>query len=357
MYDVLLNKLTKRKTPIDITMAGLGFMGFGFLSALSKVPNMRVPLIISRRPADSVKFLKQQGFKAQISSQISKIYDYAASGGISVTDELEVLYRMETDATIEMTGTVDYGTQVALTALEANQHLATMNPELQATVGYKLRHIADKKKLIITDVIGDQPGSLSRLIHQAKIMGFNLRLAGNMKRFMNLHATQEEMKPWADDKGLSVRQTVSFTDGTKQAIEMNLVANYFDLGIIQFGMKGVSVSQIHEALDLYNWAKIPAQGVVDYAIGKTLFPGVFIIAEHLDPKQQKYLRYLNMGDGPLYLLFDSYHLCHLEVPLTLAKMVLYGQESINNRVKNTETIALAKFDLPKIVSTNARIAK
>ena len=191
-------------------------------------------------------------------------------------------------------------------------------------------------------------GSLARLINQAKVMGFRVLLAGNMKRFLNRHATQSEMQNWADNKGLSVKQTVSFTDGTKQSIEMNLVANYFNMDILEFGMHGPTVETVHDSLNSFHWDKLPREGIVDYVIGKKLFPGVFLIAEHPDKNQKPYLSYLGLGEGPRYVLFEPYHLCHLEVVQTLAKIFFSKKETINNSTNpKLTTIALAKQDLKK----------
>lgn len=331
MYDTILRKLKEREKPINIIVSGVGFMSLGFLSNLKNVPGIRVVLLITRRPEESKKKLEEFGLS-----------------GIPVTDDLNEIETTPADALLEMTGTVAYGTDIALKALNSGKHLITMNPELQATVGTELKKIADQKNLLITDVIGDQPGSLARLISYAKIMGFRVRVVGNMKRFMNHYATQKEMQPWADDKGLAVRQTTSFTDGTKQAIEMNLVSNYFGMTVLKKGMKGAQIDNIREVLAHFENEKIPEEGVVDYAIGLKLFPGIFVIAEHKDPNQKKYLRYLNLGEGPRYVLFDAYHLTHLEVAITIANALLFGQPTINNGLNpTTMTVAVTKRDLKR----------
>jgi len=165
---------------------------------------------------------------------------------------------------------------------------------------------------------------------------------------MNESATQKEMQPWADAKGLNVRQTTSFTDGTKQSIEMNLVANYFGMSVKQRGMVGLKVENLNELLSSYDFSKLPKNGVVDFALGLNLFPGIFIIAKHKDPNQVKYLKYLSLGDGPYYLLFEPYHLCHLEVAQTIAKAVLYNMPTINNSTHPTTiTTTVAKRNLKK----------
>jgi len=348
MQSIILEQLRDQKTPLEVIVVGLGFMGFGFVSLTRYTPGIIIPLVITRRPSETLSFLEKEGYNARIEGNPSMIKDNAQKGIISVSDDMDLIKTYENQIVFEMTGTVDYGTEVALKTLEANKHLVTMNPELQATVGTPLRILFDQKNLVITDVVGDQPGSLSRLIASSNAKGFKTLLAGNMKRYLDRHATQKKMQPWADDKGLAVRQTVSFTDGTKQAIEMTLVSNYFGMSILEAGMRGPVVERFDQVLNMFDWDSVPENGVVDYMLGRTLFPGVFIVAEHIDPHQQKYLRYLGLGDGPRYVLFDSYHLCHLEVSETLAKVGLYNSETINNGLSpTTTTVAMAKFDLQK----------
>lgn len=348
MYEILQSKLSARSKPIDVIVVGLGFMGFGFISSVRMAKGIRVPLIISRRPSDAITYLENQGIKSKLSDNPSEIMTNANNGIISVSDDLDLIDKLESDVVMEVTGTISYGTEVALKAIKAKKHIVTMNPELQATVGTRLKTLADKADVVITDVTGDQPGSLARLVGQSRFMGFKVLLAGNMKRYLNRHATNEEMTPWAIDKGLSPRQTVSFTDGTKQSIEMTLVANYFGMNITHFGMRGHEVDQVQDVLKLFPWDKLPKEGIVDYVIGKKLFPGIFVVAEHTDPNQQKYLKYLGLGDGPRYVLFEPYHLCHLEVASTIAKVVLFNQATINNSTTPiTTTIAVAKKELDK----------
>lgn len=348
MYNIFHEKFTKSEKPINLIVAGLGFMGFGFISHLKTLPNVRISLLISRRPEQAVKDLCDNDITAAVVKNENEIKENLEKGIISISDDLTFIEKTPSDAVFEVTGTVTYGTEVALKALHAKKHLITMNPELQATVGSQLKKIADENGVVITDVVGDQPGSLTRLISQAKLMGFEVLLAGNMKRYLDIYATQEKMKPWAKDKGLAVRQTTSFTDGTKQAIEMTLVANYYGMRIIKSGMKGPQVNDVKEVLNHFDWENLPKEGIVDYAIGKDLFPGIFIVVKHKDPHQKKYLRYLGLGEGPYYILFEPYHLCHLEVTQTIAKVLFFGKETINNSITpSIVTVAYAKRDLKK----------
>ncbi len=129
---------------------------------------------------------------------------------------------------------------------------------------------------------------------------------------------------------------------------MTLVGNYYGMDIIQDGMKGPQVENVNEVLKHFDWENLPKNGIVDYVIGKSLFPGIFVVAKHKDPNQQKYLRYLGLGEGPYYVLFEPYHLCHLEAVQTLAKIFFSNKETINNsNTPRLTTAAIAKRNLAR----------
>ena len=89
-----------------------------------------------------------------------------------------------------------------------------------------------------------------------------------------------------------------------------------------------------------------AGGVVDYVVGSTPGPGVFVLATHDDPKQRHYLDLYKLGKGPLYSFYTPYHLCHFEVPLTVARAVLFHDATIAPLGAPTvEVLTTAKRDL------------
>jgi predicted homoserine dehydrogenase-like protein len=87
-------------------------------------------------------------------------------------------------------------------------------------------------------------------------------------------------------------------------------------------------------------------GVVDYVVGSRPGPGVFVLATHDDPKQRHYLELYKLGTGPLYSFYTPYHLCHFEVPQTVARAVLFGDRAIAPLGGPVvEVVATAKRDL------------
>jgi predicted homoserine dehydrogenase-like protein len=85
-------------------------------------------------------------------------------------------------------------------------------------------------------------------------------------------------------------------------------------------------------------------GVVDFAIG--VHPGVFLVVTTDSARLRDSLIQRDMGNGPNYCLFRPFHLCSIEVPLSAAQTVIYGESSGHPQYHLTsECITIAKRDL------------
>ncbi|MEO7224150.1 MAG: homoserine dehydrogenase, partial [Devosia sp.] len=88
------------------------------------------------------------------------------------------------------------------------------------------------------------------------------------------------------------------------------------------------------------------KGVVDFTIGKGVAPGVFVIVEAEHPRIIERMDDLHVGRGPYYSFFRPYHLTSLEVPLTAARIMLYGKpDMVPLPTPVAEVCAVAKRDL------------
>ena len=87
-------------------------------------------------------------------------------------------------------------------------------------------------------------------------------------------------------------------------------------------------------------------GIVDYVVGAQPAPGVFVFATNDDPRQHHYLNLYKRGEGPLYCFYTAYHLCHFEVPTSVARVVLFG-DSVLAPLGGplVDVVATAKIDL------------
>jgi predicted homoserine dehydrogenase-like protein len=87
-------------------------------------------------------------------------------------------------------------------------------------------------------------------------------------------------------------------------------------------------------------------GIVDYLVGAEPAPGIFVLGTHNHPTQQHYLNLYKLGQGPLYCFYTPYHLCHFEVPNTVARAVLFGDAAITPQgAPRVDVVAAAKVDL------------
>src|SRR5690606_19757005 len=116
------------------------------------------------------------------------------------------------------------------------------------------------------------------------------------------------------------------------------------------GMHGPTVpsgTPITEAAALFPLEDLlEGPGIVDYVVGAVPGPGVFVLGTHDDPRQQHYLNLYKLGEGPLYCFYTPSHLCHFEVPNTVARAVLFGDAAIAPiGAPTVEVVATAKVDL------------
>jgi predicted homoserine dehydrogenase-like protein len=85
---------------------------------------------------------------------------------------------------------------------------------------------------------------------------------------------------------------------------------------------------VSEAVNLFPIDQLLNGGLVDYILGAEPGPGVFVLGYNDNPVRQSYMKYFKMGDGPLHVFYTPYHLPHLEVPLTVARAVLFQDAAV-----------------------------
>ena len=302
-----------------IGIVGTGFIGQGIVLALESQKDLQVSKVLTRRKINpELKFVRPE----------------------LLTDSIDELIE-NSDLVVECTGSVLWATLVLDRVLEANLPVVTMDSEVHITTGSYLA-----QKGLITEAEGDQPGCLAALRESAIQMGFKPLVYGNIKGFMNLAPTPDDMAYWSNKQGISLDQVTSFTDGTKVQIEQAFVANGLGADVLQDGLMGPSSDDIFTGgVQIAEAAKQLGRSVSDYILSPKSPAGVFIIGEH-ESNQKDYLRYLKMGEGPYYSLVQGYHLCHLEVAKTIRRVLNGGGVLLNNTTTPQVTVvAIAKKEL------------
>ncbi|WP_227021607.1 homoserine dehydrogenase [Oceaniferula marina] len=317
------------KQPIRVGLAGAGCMGMGIARQIARTPGMHLSWVADTDLA---------------SAEMAASFDSSCRAGVSVDQMFD---REPVDAFVESTNTIGPALDYCLRAIEERAHLVLMNAEVDLAFGPELLAASDQQGVMMTSDAGDQHGVLASMIHEIELWGFDIVQAGNIKGFLNRYATAEDLMGEAAKRNLNPIQCCAYTDGTKLNIEMAVLANAMGYVPVREGMSGPRASRVEQALDLFDFSKYPSLGVVDYLLGAEPGGGVYVIGRCGDEVQIPYLSYYKLGDGPYYLFYRPYHLCHLETPGAIARVVL-GQDAVlqpwAGRV--TEVYARAKCDLP-----------
>lgn len=352
IVDKALQARAEAHNPIKVGLIGAGFMGRGIANQiLNSVPGMALVAISNRNRAGAERAFIEAGITDF--RTVASVDDLEASiyrSQPAVTEDALLLCRAEgIDVLIEATGDVEFGAQVVSEAIAYGKHIVSMNAELDGTVGPILKLYADRAGVILTACDGDQPGVQMNLYRFVKSIGLTPLLCGNIKGLQDPYRNPTTQEAFAKRWGQKPHMVTSFADGSKIAFEQAIVANATGMTVAKRGMLGYDHSgHIDELTSRYDIDELRSLGgIVDYVVGSKPGPGVFVFATHDDPKQQHYLNLYKLGEGPLYSFYTPYHLCHFEVPLSAARVVLFGDAVMAPLgAPKVDVVATAKIDLP-----------
>lgn len=266
---------------------------------------------------------------------------------LSGTDCSQFLQEHPIDVLVECTNSIGPAANYCLTAFEHQTNVVLMNAEIDLALGPLLQHRAQQAGVNLSSDAGDQHGVLASLIAEAKLMGFEIIQAGNIKGFLDRQATPESIKLEAEKRRLSPTQCCAYTDGTKLHIEMAVLANALGYLPPPGGMTGPRATHVQEALHLFDFSHYENTPRIDYLLGAEPNGGVYLIVrpqKNLPPEQAFYLKYYKLGNGPEYLLYRPYHLCHLETPKAIFSTAA-GQPLLTQNQQSCDVYAYAKRNL------------
>jgi predicted homoserine dehydrogenase-like protein len=355
IVDTALTKRAREGNPIRVGMIGAGFMARGVaLQVVTAVPGIRIAAIANRTLEKAWRAYQEAGEEHAEECRTQADIEAAIRAGrpAVTTDPMLVAGASGIDALLEVTGTVEYALGPVLRAIETRKHVCLMNPELDGTLGPILKIKADEAGVVFTNVDGDQPGVMMNLYRFVRGIGVRPVLVGNIKGLHDPYRNPTTQEGFAKRWGQNPNMVTSFADGTKIAFEQAIVANGTGMRVAKRGMHGPTVpagTPIAEVARLYPLDDLlHGPGVVDYVVGAAPGPGVFVLGTIEHPQQRHYLNLYKLGEGPLYTFYTPYHLCHFEVPNTIARAVLFGDPTLTPLAGPcVEVVAAAKVDLRK----------
>jgi len=353
IVDRALQRRAAVGNPVKVAMIGAGFMARGIANQIvNSVPGMDLAVICNRHVDRAWCAYRDAGRDdvAEVTA-LGQLQDALASGRPIVTDDPSLVWAADgIEAIVDATGAIEFGATIAVRAIEHRKHIVTLNAELDATVGPILKVHADKAGIILTGCDGDQPGVQANLHRFVKSIGLTPLVCGNIKGLQDPYRNPTTQEGFAKRWGQNAYMVTSFADGTKVSFEQAVVANATGMRVEQRGMRGGDHDGHVDELcrtGRYDVEKLRhLGGVVDYVVKAKPSPGVFVLATHDDPKQRHYLNLYKLGEGPLYSFYTPYHLCHFEVPLSVARAVLCDDAVVQPLGEPmVDVVATAKVDL------------
>jgi predicted homoserine dehydrogenase-like protein len=354
ILDTELQRREEAGNPVGVGLVGAGFMGRGIVRQIERsVPGMRLVAVANRTPDKAVAAYTSAGRDTvRTVTTVDELEAAARAGEAAVTDDHRLLAEAPSvDVIIEATGHVGHGAEVTTHAIAHGTDVVLMNAEVDATVGPLLQRRARDAGVIVTGCDGDQPGVQMNLIRFVRSIGLTPLIAGNIKGLQDHYRTPETQQQFAAQWGQTAHMVTSFADGTKISFEQALVANATGMRVTQRGMLGLEhkghvdelTTRYLDHLDLD--AVRALGGAVDYVVGASPSPGVYVMAVNDHDDQEVYLRYGKLGDGPLYSFYVPYHLTILEAPLSAARVALFRDHVISGTEPVVDVAAVAKRDL------------
>lgn len=339
--------------PIRVGLIGAGQMGQEIVAQIGEMVGMEVAGVVDLtedRAGLAYTFSRKQK-PVELVSNVEKAAQVNREGKWVIgTDSRLLTGNPQIDVIVDATGQPEIGAEISLDAFNHHKHVVMMNVECDVTIGATLRRMADNAGIVYSLASGDEPAAVIELIRFCRAIGHTVVVAGKGKNNpLDIHATPEEWRKKAQERHIAnPRLMVEFVDGSKTMVEMSAVSNATGLLPDVPGMHGPH-ALVKELTTVFRPSTekgiLSKIGVVDYAIGD-IHPGVFVIFTTENRRIMDGPAMKALGDGPYYLLYRPYHLCSGEVPLTVARAVIYGESSghpLDRPV--SECVAIAKKDL------------
>ncbi|MDP1732447.1 MAG: NAD(P)H-dependent oxidoreductase [Devosia sp.] len=339
--------------PIRVGVIGSGEMGTDLVTQGALMRGIEIAAIATRRPHTAREAMviaygdDSHAVEADTPSRVSAAIE---AGKIAICSAQTLVTTPQIDVVIDATGKPGVAADFDLMAMEHGKHLVMMNVEADVTIGPYLKQQADRLGVIYSVGAGDEPSSCMELIEFASALGYRIVSAGKGKNnALNHFAVPDDYREEAERRNMNPRMLVEFVDGSKTMVEMCAIANATGLVPDVPGMHGPSADRddmVKVLIPREDGGILSQKGVVDFTIGKGVAPGVFVIVEAEHKRIIERMDDLHVGTGPYYAFFRPYHLTSLEVPLTCARIMLYGRpDMVPLPSPVAEVCAVAKRDL------------
>ncbi len=170
---------------------------------------------------------------------------------------------------------------------------------------------------------------------------------GQLKGFLDRYRNPETQTRLADRLGQNPAVLASFADGSKLALEAAIMGNATGFVPQVRGMNGHPLPTSTTCSTSFTPDDFAhGRGWVEYALGAAPHTGAFVICHNDHPDKRKLMAYLKMGEGPLYMFYQPYHLPPWQIAHSVARAALFNDPTITPRgAPVCDTVSYAKRDL------------
>ena len=353
-------KLAQREAEGKIIRTGLvgaGQMGRGMVSQMVGMKGIMPAIVADIKIENVINAFHYAGIKDEDIAKTNSLEEankFMEMGKYVATENADLISTANlVECAIDVTGVPEIGVRIATDALNNKKHVVMMDVETDVVIGPWLKKLGDKNGVIYTGSAGDEPGAVMEIYCFAKAMGMQVRVMGKGKNNkLDYACNPDTVLEEATRRKMSPRMLCAFKDGTKTMVEMTAMSNATGLVPDVIGGHGPATAPGTEGIKELNTifrlkedgGILNKHGVVEYVNG--IAPGVFVTVATDNEEIAYQMQYHSMGPGPLWTLYRPYHLCNLETPLTVAKLVIDHEPTIiplDGPV--SECITVAKVDL------------
>ena len=371
---MLFEQLQRRESqgrPIRIGVIGAGTFGTQIVAQTCRMQGMRVSALAEldlERARRALALGGIQGERVCEAETSSAINDAIRNDSAAITADASLLMESEIDVVIEATGHVNAGTAHACQAIEAKKHVVMVTVEADVVVGHLLKQKADAAGVMYSMAYGDEPALACELWDWASSLGFRVVAAGKGTRFLpsfrkyNPDDVADQYGFTGDD--YNAQMFGSFLDGTKHAIEMAALSNATGLVPDVRGMHFPSpdLREIPDVLCSTDKGGILNQeGVVEAVsairpdlseVERNLRGGLYAVIDaptgfSID-SLASYGEIIGMITGAksnYAMIYRPQHFIGHEMPITAARMMIFGQTCGAAITKTADVLAAAKRPL------------
>lgn len=349
IIDTALARRQADGRPVRVAVIGAGYIARCIaLQLVTSAVGMRLVVIANRTPSNAERAWRDAGVDRLVHADTAASLARAIESGTpAVVGEADLACQCgQVDVVIEATGHVEYGTRACFEAIRNGKHVVMMGAEVDASVGPILKTHADRAGVVFTYTDGDEPGVGMNLFRFAQSMGYRPVLMGQMKGFLDRYRNPDTQRELAGRLGQNPAVLACFADGSKLALEAAIMGNATGFVPQVRGMKGYPVPHVNDMLKSFSADDFAHEGYVEYSLGAAPHTGAFVICHDAHPEKRKLMTYLKMGDGPLYMFYQPYHLPPWQVLHSVARAALFNDATITPRgAPVCDTVSYAKRDL------------